>query len=384
MNLLDFCETEKERVYVQAWLEYGSLGKAALALKVNKSTVHTHVNRVKGRAAQKGFSPEHDMTHAVPNEFRVKGVSTLYNNQGQVTAQWVKSEVDRAKLEELQKEALQAFADQLPKVKAVKKRAGAVSEDLLNLYLITDYHLGMLSWGEETGEDWNTDLAEDLLVKWVLDGVARSPNAHTALFADLGDFNHWDGFDALTPASKHLLDADTRFPKLVRVSIRVRLRVISELLKKYEHVHLIFADANHDPVGQVWTREWMAYYYENEPRVTVDTSPNPYYCYEFGNVALFFHHGHKKQPSNVDDVFVAQYREVFGRTKWAYGHLGHLHHDESKETNLMKVEQHRTLAPKDAYAARGGYLSDRGASVITYHKEYGDVGRITTTPEMLA
>jgi len=47
----------------------------------------------------------------------------------------------------------------------------------------------------------------------------------------------------------------------------------------------------------------------------------------------------------------------------------------------MLLEQHRTLASPDAYASRGGWLSGRDASVITYHNKYGEVGRITVSPD---
>ncbi|HAT4910165.1 TPA: hypothetical protein I9675_004527 [Salmonella enterica subsp. enterica serovar Typhimurium] len=41
------------------------------------------------------------------------------------------------------------------------------------------------------------------------------------------------------------------------------------------------------------------------------------------------------------------------------------------------------LAAKDAYASRGGWMSWRSANVITYSSEYGEVGRLTISPEML-
>ena len=124
------------------------------------------------------------------------------------------------------------------------------------------------------------------------------------------------------------------------------------LLDKHQKVHLIMADANHDPVSQIWLREWLAVMYEDEKRITVDKSPNPYNAFEFGKVALFFHHGHKRKVENVSEVFAGQFREMFGRTKFAYAHTGHLHSINVKENNLMIVEQHRTLAPPDAYADR--------------------------------
>jgi hypothetical protein len=54
-----------------------------------------------------------------------------------------------------------------------------------------------------------------------------------------------------------------------------------------------------------------------------------------------------------------------------------------KENSMMIVEQHRTLAPADAYAARGGWLSGRDAKVITYSTQYGEVSRISINSDML-
>lgn len=49
----------------------------------------------------------------------------------------------------------------------------------------------------------------------------------------------------------------------------------------------------------------------------------------------------------------------------------------------MTVVQHPTLAARDAYAARGGWISERQASAITYHKLHGQVARNIVTPEMV-
>ena len=103
-----------------------------------------------------------------------------------------------------------------------------------------------------------------------------------------------------------------------------------------------------------------------------------------GDVSLFYHHGHRRKIADIDSVFAGRFREMFGRTKFSYAHLGHLHNDALVSTNLMKVERHETLAAPDAYAANGGWLSGRSAKVITYHKQYGEVGRLTLTPAMVA
>jgi hypothetical protein len=334
------------------------------------------------RDAIRGWSPDHDMTHTVPEGYAVKGVSTLYDGDGKVRAQWVKSKQDSEIQREMLEAAMLAFADKIPKAKvgAPAKRGNA---DLLNCFVVTDFHMGALSWEPETGADWDIAIAERALVEWFRQVISQVPAAETAVLAQLSDLLHWDGMDAVTPASKHLLDADTRFQKLVRCAIRVLRQVIGMLLERHAKLHIIMADANHDPVSQVWLREWLSVYYEDDARVTVDTSPSPYNAYEFGNVALFFHHGHRRKVSNVSEVFAGKFRELFGRTKYAYAHMGHLHHVDVKEDNLMIVEQHRTLAAPDAYAARGGWLSGRDAKAITYSREFGEVGRTTVSYDMI-
>lgn len=356
--------------------------QAAKILGVNESSIRRGVKLLMLKAALQGYSPEHDMTRTVPDPFVVRGVSTYYNKDGKPSAQWVKSRIDDGKIKVMLDAMLEGMKDEIPRVSLMAPPPPGNS-NLLNCYVITDYHLGMLSWREETGADWDIHIAETLILKWFAQAVQTAPDADTAIFAQLSDFLHFDGMDAVTPTSKHLLDVDTRFAKLVRVAIRVIRQVIDMLLTKHQRVHILMADANHDPVSQIWLREWLAVMYENEPRVTVDTSPNPYNMFEFGKTALFFHHGHKRKVDNVSEVFAAQFREVFGRTKYAYAHTGHLHHIHVKENPLMVVEQHRTLAPADAFAARGGWLSGRDAKVITYHKEYGEVSRLTINSDMV-
>ena len=373
---------DRQKVIIQAINEYGGIRPAARALKLHHTTVADSIRIVRRKAAISGFAPENDMVRVVPDPFIVRGISTYYNAEGKASGQWVKSRIEDTKLQEMMRQSIDAMKEEIPRLSALP--APPLSNDnLLNCYVVTDYHLGMLSWDEETGENWDVAIAEKLVIKWMEQAIAQSPNADTAVFAQLSDFLHFDGMDAVTPASKHLLDVDTRFAKLVRSAIRVLRTIIDMLLAKHQNLHIIMADANHDPVSQIWLREWFSVLYENEPRVTVDKSPNPYNAYEFGNVALFFHHGHKRKVANVSEVFAGQFREMFGRTKYAYAHMGHYHSIDIKENNLMIVEQHRTLAPGDAYSARGGWLSGRDAKVISYDRRYGEVSRLTINSDML-
>lgn len=331
--------------------------------------------------ARQGVAPEQGLNYPLPPGQKLKGVSTLTRNaDGDI--QWIKSTEDSERWQAYVEATLAGMVDKIQPAKPVTPPK-STNDELLNLYVISDYHLGMLAWPEETGDEWDIKIAEQMLLDWFSAAIAMSPDADTGVFLLLGDFRHWDGLESVTPAHRHVLDADTRFQKMIRASIHIKRQVIAMLLAKHQRVHVIDAEGNHDPATSSQAREWLHAMYADEPRLTVDRSPDPYYCVEHGEVAIFAHHGHLTKLKDVDSTLVAKFREVYGRTKRHYAHMGHLHHIDVKETNLMVVEQHRTLAGKDAYASRGGFMSGREASVITYHKRFGRVSTVTITPEML-
>lgn len=388
---------------VAAYREHGTKQAAADSLGWTRSKMRRHLHR----AAEKGLlgpaetlpgyridsltttpagtyvkqRKEHG-EHYTPT-LPVKGKTTLVDAEGRIMMQHI-MERDTA---ERQAEALRAMVaalkEDLPRVNIVPAPQGTQA-NLLNQFTITDNHFGMLSWREETGSDYDLRIAEELLLDWFSAAIDLAPDAHTAVLAQIGDLMHHDALESVTPAHRHVLDADSRLQKVIRVVIRTIRRIIDMLLQKHQHVHVIMASGNHDPASSAWLREMLAVMYEDEPRISVDNSPGLYYAYEWGKTALFYHHGHKRGVNNVDATLAGTFRELYGRSKYAYAHVGHRHSDEGRKSGLMYIEQHETLAAPDAYAAGGGWLSGRSAKVITYHREFGEVGRLTLRPEMVA
>lgn len=313
----------------------------------------------------------------------VKGKTTLVDAEGRIITQHI---MERATAEQ-QADTLRAMVDalkeDLPRV-TIMPAPAHVASDLLNQFVVTDSHFGMLAWREETGDDYDLRIAEQLLLDWFAAAVAQAPQAHTAVLAQLGDLMHHDSLESVTPAHRHVLDADSRLQKVIRVVIRTVRRIIDMLLQKHQHVHIIMASGNHDPASSAWLREMLAAMYENEPRISVDNSPMHYHVYQWGKTALFYHHGDKRTINNVDVTMAGLFRKEYGQSDVSYCHIGHRHSDEGIKTNLMYVERHETLAAKDDYAASGGWLSGRSAKRITYHKEHGEVGRDRMTPAMVA
>jgi hypothetical protein len=375
-KLLDYATTDRQREVLETLLEVGSKRGAAAKLGIDAHHVRKVVRSAEREAAKKGYSPQHGINRPLPEHLMLTGSSALVNEQtGQTVMQWYKSGVDRHQMRQMLVAAADAVTSTLAPEPVVEPPSHTVDE-LMSVYILTDYHMGMLSWAVETGDSWDMRIAEQAIYDWAAQAVTLVPRSSRAVFAQLGDLLHYDTLDSVTPANRNALDADSRYPKIVEATVRALRRVIRLLLTHHKEVLILMAEGNHDPVSSVWLRELFTALYENEPRVNVEKSPLPYYCVEHGKTSVYFHHGHIRKPRQIAEVFAAQFREVLGRTVFSYAHMGHMHHTQVHETPLMIVEQHQTLAAKDAYAARGGWHSQRAAQVITYSKQHGEISRI--------
>lgn len=380
--LLEFCLSEQQKKVIQLAADGMTKRDIASAIGTNERRVFRMLQAVKARAAMAGIAPEADLNYRTPIGYNLKGTSTLINKAtGESMLQWVKTDANKDAQDELMRECVEALKEELPKYKPVSFSA-TTAANLATVYTITDAHVGMKAWGKETGADWDLDIAENTITSAITELVNAAPCSKIGVIAQLGDFLHADNITPMTPTSGHLLDADDRFSKVVQVAIRILRRVIAHALTKHERIIFINAEGNHDLSSSIWLRELFKAVYENEPRIDVVDTPIPYYVYQHGQTMLAWHHGHLKKNDQLPILFASQFHDMWGKTKKRYCHTGHRHHFDEKEHSGMYVVQHSTIAARDAYAARGGWMSERTMKAITYHTEFGEVGRITVTPEM--
>ena len=380
--LFRFCSTERQKLAVDLILVQG-MGQreasrhAGLKDHVLKSAIH----EVKEKAARQGYSPEHDWHNPVPDGHKIKGVSTFYDENGNLLRQWVKSQTDEERQFEILCERLDNTLEGIRSFKPTKPPK-ETDENLLSLLTITDFHLGMYAWEAETGDDWNVEIARDVFLNSVHDMIQASPKSGTGILCQLGDFLHWDGILSVTPSSGHILDADTRYGKLVELAMSVMAEAVKMMLKKFDKVVVVSAEGNHDISGSIWLRKYIKHLFADEKRLSVIDNEFPYYAYLHGQTMLAFHHGHKVKLANLHKLFASEprFRSMWGDANYTYIHTGHYHHERLVEDGGAIAEMHPTLAGRDAYAARGGWVSRRGAKVITYDKSDGEVARVTVRP----
>ena len=382
-SLIQFA-TVRQIEIIEAIIETGSQQKASHKLGLSRTTVRDALIRVKEKAAKRD-PKQHDYRKPLPPGYKLKGISQYINADGEIAGQWVKSDADAEQQAIAQRTAIEAMCEDIPKMGAIASPKGTL-DHLCNVYTLTDCHVGAMAWNVETQSgDWDLAIAEQVLIGCFSAMIEASPKAKTCVIAQLGDFLHYDSAIApVTPLHGNALDADGRMPKMVRTAIKTIRTITALALAKHECVILLLAEGNHDLSSSVWLRAMFQSLYENEPRITVIDSELPYYIHQHGQTMLAWHHGHLTKNAQLPILFAAQFPKIWGGTTKRYCHTGHRHHTEEKEHSGMTVIQHPTLAARDAYAARGGWIADRQVTSITYSDKFGQVARNTVCPEMLA
>lgn len=322
-------------------------------------------------------------TVQLPDPKRITKTSRLFDQTGAVVQQWVTENADEAEREALWRECATGIAADVKRAKPVPRGRHAISSDTLAVYPVGDHHVGMLAWSEETGgECYDLNRSEQLLADASQRLIEVCPPSEQALIAFLGDFLHYDSYAAVTPAHKNLLDADGRFPKMVRTAVRMVRHMISAALARHGNVRVIFEKGNHDPASAAFMTILLGCLYENEPRVSVDTSPQHFHYYEFGRVLIGTHHGDRVKPAQLPAIMATDMAEAWGRTSCRVWLTGHVHHESVKEYPGCHVETLGVLPPADAYSASNGYRSRQSMKAIVFHREYGEVERHTVNPNM--
>lgn len=372
--------------------------------------------------ASRGWAPECDWTHPVPEGHRIKGNSTLYNGDGTVDQQWVKSERDSddppayepvppghlvekvstyldgqgkvrgqwvtaPKEKEAQWHAFWTACER--SVQAYKGLADPIAQPaqaedaLCTVYPLGDPHIGMLAWAKETGQDFDLEIAERDLKRAVDMLVDRAPASSRAILANLGDFFHAEDDNQRTPTGGNKLDCDTRSAKIKDVGFRLKRYMIDRLLTKHALVDDVNVPGNHDPYSARMLNMWLGAVYEREPRVRIVSNLNPYIYLTHGKNLFGFCHGDGAKTEQLPSIMATDRPVEWGAADFRVWHTGHIHHLTKKEFPGCIVESHRTLAARDAWHSWKGYRSGQSLSGITYHQEWGEITRITVDVKLV-
>jgi hypothetical protein len=366
---------------IAALEQHGSINKAAVALGLARSTMQKYAKRL----PLKGYSPQHGMTHTVPEGFQVKGVSTLYDREGKIAGQWVKSAADAEARRKIMEAVVASLVQEVSGLaRPIKAPKRLLLADSLSSYMIGDAHFGAYAWAAETGgEDFDTSIASADLRAAIDLLVAGAPDSETGYLVDVGDYLHADNRSNMTPASGHLLDVDTRYQRVIRVAVDAMRYCIGRMLQKHRKVKVFITPGNHNPDSAGWMAMVIAAYYANEPRVEVETSPAKFFYQRFGRNLIGITHGDKIKLEELPSIMAHDRAEDWGQTEHRYWWTGHIHHTKHQEYRGCTVEAFNTLAAGDAWHAASGYRAKRQMQRIDIDRTHGIYSRAIASVGMI-
>lgn len=346
-------------------------------LGVPKCVVTSAKSKARKLAAKRGYSPDHDMTHPTADGFFVKGVSTLYGDDGQIKQQWVKTDIDRASFVEQTKELVQDLVQELPQFKPIPYDITYSSGDLMAVYPLGDPHIGMLALQDEAGEDWNLETAKQVFCGVFERLVKTAPSCEQAVIVNLGDYFHYDNSSKVTERHRHRLDTDGTYVQMADVGLKIMITMINAALEHHKSVKVITTIGNHDDTGAMFLQAALNHMYAHEDRVEIDMTSNVFQYVRHGKCFFGIHHGHTAKADKLPLIMATDRPKDWGECEHRYWYTGHIHHDSKKEFSGCMVESFRTLAAKDNYAHSGGWRSGQDSKAIVLHCLHGEVERHT-------
>lgn len=364
-------KSEIERV-VSEYRKQGSQRKTADALGMTRGSVQRRLEAAEAHGIEWRAPVE------VPKGYTSYKTTVQYNGAGEVIQEWRRLSPDQEALEEFTNKLCEKVVG-----KASPSSSAPVSDsDKMLEVVVSDAHLGMMSWHKETGRDYDIHIGTKAALAAV-DFITAGRSAAVGVLVFNGDNVHTDNRSAVTEASGNTLDTDSRYHKMLDHAVTVVTESVEKMHKCCTIVRLIIVPGNHDWHTSVCLSRVLDAYYRDDKRVDVVTTPRPRKITMWGDVMLCHAHGDRVKPKDWQGVISTEYPQQWGRTKHRFAHLGHIHHSRGMQPFLVDeqkgihVEYLRSLCPPDAWHVDSGFVgSTNGAEGFVYHKEHGLIERI--------
>jgi len=250
-------------------------------------------------------------------------------------------------------------------------------ENILLEFGLFDLHWGKLAWDEESGANYDMDLAEEALTKAVdyTLNIASKFEVTKIVFPFGQDFFQIDNEQGTTTAGTQQ-DTDSRFKKIFKEGRRVVIETI-EKLKQFAPVDVIVVPGNHGRVSEFMLGELLYIKYENDKHVNVDNSSMDRKYYKYGKNLIMYTHGDQEKNSDLPLIMAVEKPNEWAECQSRYIKLGHFHQEMLKEYCGVKVEILSSLSATDAWHKRRGYVNNtRGVISSLYDKNLGLFNKI--------
>lgn len=351
-------------------MHQGGMSARAIARELGKhhSTVAEQLSRAKAWAESPTALTAG--AEAINADTPASVVWTKTHKDGTVTHSVMHS--TKAKEQSLD-DILAKIADAFSDVPAVDVPSAQVHNDLLTVYPLYDMHIGMMAWGRETrGQDYDLGIMKRDLMRSISTVQSYAPDSQDALIILGGDTIHINDHFNETPASRHKMDVDGRYEKVVDVAIETISWAIEFLASKHKSVKVIVLRGNHDETSHIVLKAALKQRYRTSENVEFPKiapwDKSEIYWFKHGKSLIIAHHGDKAPPERLA-MIAADKCPHWSETQYRVILTGHLHSLKVKDMPGVTHYTLRAFCPPDAYGAMWGGV--RGLSAMSFSEQKG-------------
>ena len=247
-----------------------------------------------------------------------------------------------------------------------------------------DIHIGKYAKSEETGEEYNSEIA----VARVIEGVqglidkAKGFEVERVLFCIGNDILHVDSvYNTTTKGTNQ--DCDGKFWEHFEIALKLYVKCV-EMLREVAPVDCTHSMSNHDYMSGFHLAHALKAWFRLAEDVTVDAGVSHRKYYTYGSNLIGLEHGDGAKMDNLPMLMAHEQPKQWANTKYRYWYLHHLHHKvkykwrDAKDFIGVTVEYLRSPSAADSWHSRKGFTgSPKAVEAFIHSKTQGQVARLT-------
>lgn len=251
------------------------------------------------------------------------------------------------------------FNARIPEVNYTYNKDGEILE-----ICIPDLHSGLLACKEETGSEYNLEIAKERFFKAISDIAHRCRNLSLSkiLFVTLGDLLHTDN-DMQTTTKGTFQQVDGRLAKIFDSTLDMLIDGV-RMLCEVAPVEFIYICGNHDRVLGYTLAKAVEKAFTGNSTVDFDVSPNPQKFRLLGVSLVGWTHGDMPKK-NMTGWLQDRARKEFGQCKYAEIHSGHFHSEIVQSASGVIIRYMPNIASSSAWEHQQGF-SEGVKTVVCY------------------
>lgn len=254
---------------------------------------------------------------------------------------------------------------------------------------VADWHHGKLVWGDEIsgdGENWDIKISRKEFAKYFAyaTNVLKQSKVDTIVVEVLGDFFNVDTAANTTTAGTQQAE-DNRYLKTQAYAEEMLVDAVEVCRGVANNVIVLIVPGNHDMTRSLLLGSYLSAYFRNDKNVTVDADATSRKRILWGNTLLAYSHELKGEA--VQNMYALWPEECAACTNLIYN-TGHFHTRKDMipvitYKQAVKLVQHPTMVPSDAWSDYHGYRHMREGLIRVFDKEMGPVCEYAYQPHFM-